>query len=123
MMAFRRTTLKSKSGGVFRPIAAPIKHVVIREIVPGLLFLYGYRFELRVVPNQRPEILSIDLAEPFQPFGHALRFAALKSLCHPVEQVVVRIEMSLRMRARIFVTLVRARQRAFEYVAKIKDVI
>jgi hypothetical protein len=96
---------------------------VIREVVPGLLLLDRDRFELRVIPNEGPEVLSIDLTEPFQPFGHALRFAALKSLRHSIKQVVVRIEMSLRMRARVFVALVRARQRAFEHVAKIKDVV
>ena len=40
-----------------------------------------------------------------------------------IEQIVIRIEVSLRMRAGIFIAFVRAGQRTFKHIAKIKDVI
>src|SRR5436190_18974241 len=103
MMSFGRATLESKCRRIFRPVAAPIKHIVIRKIVPRLLLLDGHCFQLRVVPNERPEILSVDLAESLQPFSNALCFATLKALSHAIEQVVIGIEMALRMCARIFI--------------------
>src|SRR5882762_7527865 len=118
-MPFRRPTFESKGGRLFRPIAAPVDNIVIRKVVRSGLPLDSDGFQFCVVPNQRPKIFRVDVAKSLQPGGYALRLAALKPLRQPIEQVVVRIEMSLRMSSRILLAFVRAREWPFEHIAKI----
>src|SRR6266576_3932741 len=87
------------------------------------LSLDGHGFEFRVVPNQRPKVFRIDLAKSLQPRGYTLDFSTLKASGQAIEQVVVRIEMALRMSPWILLALVRARKWSFEDIAKIKYVI
>ena len=123
VMAFGRAAFEGKGGGISRPVAPPIDHLMVREVVRCRLLLNWHRFQFRVVPYQRPEIFRIHLAELLQPCGHTLRFAILKSLGEAIHQIEVRIEVTTRMRAWIFVTFVRPRERAFEDVPEVKDVI
>src|SRR5437870_1041430 len=122
-MAFRRTTLKGKGGRLLCPIAAPVEHVVIWKVMPGWLSLDRLGFEISVVPKQRPEVFGTNLTELLQPFSHTLGLATMKALSQAIEQVVVRIEMALRMSAWIFLTFACTRQRTFKDVTKIKHVI
>ena len=91
--------------------------------MPRLLLVDRHGFQLCVVPDKRPKILGVDVTEALQPIGDALRFAALKPLRDAIKQIVVRIELSLRMRPGILVALVSTRQRSFEHIAKVKDVV
>src|SRR6266404_7267406 len=109
MVAFGRTALKSKGGRFLCPIAAPIENVVVWKVMPGGLSLHRHGFEVRVVPNQRPEIFRINLVESLQPYGHALRLAALEALSQAIEQIVVGMKMPLRMSARILFAFACAR--------------
>src|SRR5438105_36984 len=101
MMAFGWAAFESERRRVLRPIASPIEHVVIRKVVPRCLPLDGHSFQVRVVPNQRPEIFGVDLPKFLQPISHTLRLATVKALRDAIKQVVVSIEVSLRMGARI----------------------
>src|SRR5712671_1503177 len=96
---------------------------MVGKIVPGGLSFDGNGFEFRVEPDQRPEVLRVNLTESIQPGGHTLRIAALEALRQAIEQVVVRMKMALRMSARVLLTFARARQRSFENIPKIKNVI
>src|ERR1043166_4229536 len=96
---------------------------MVGEVVPSLLLLDGHSFEFRVVPDQRPEVLGINLAQSFEPSRDPLRLLALKSLRETIEQVVVAVEMAAGMCARILRSLMRAGQSTFEDIAKIKNVI
>src|SRR5437660_1680173 len=122
-MSFRRTTLESERDRFTRPVAAPIEDVMIQEMMRRRLALNGHGFEFRVIPNQRPEILCVNLPELFEPLGHTLGRAALEALGHSVEQVVIRVEVSLRMRPRILCAFARASQWSLEDVAEIKHII
>src|SRR6266705_3296911 len=123
MMTLGRAALKRKSSCVLRPIAAPIENIVVGKVVPGRLSLDGRGLKVRVVPNQRPKIFRVNLIESFQPRSHTLRLGALEALRQAIEQIVIGMKMPLRMSAWILLALAGARQRSFEDIAKIKNVI
>src|SRR5258706_9228545 len=123
MIALGWAALESKSGRLFRPIPEPIKNIVVRKIVPGGLSLNRYSFDVWVVPHQRPKIFGVNLSHSLQPRRHALRFAAPEPLCQAIEQVVIRVKVSLRMSARVLLAFACACQRSFEDISKIKDVV
>src|SRR6266436_421570 len=96
---------------------------MVWKIVPRGLSLKRYGLEVGVVPNQRPKVFRVNLSELLQPSGHTLRLSALEALRQTIEQVVVRTEVSLWMSPRVLFAKACARQRTFEDIAEIKDVI
>jgi hypothetical protein len=83
---------------------------MVRKVVPRRLPLDGHGFETRVVPDERPEVFRVNLIESLQPRGHTLGLATLEALSQAIEQIVIGIKMSARMRARVFLAFARARQ-------------
>ena len=122
-MSFGRSTFESERSGVFGPTTAPIKDLVISKVMRRILPFDWYRLNVRVVPDERPEIFGVDLIETLQPAGDALRFAALKTLRQAIKQIVVRVKVSAGMRARNLFAFARASQRPFKDVAKIEYVL
>src|SRR5882724_603340 len=93
------------------------------KVMPSRLLLDRHGFEVRVKPNQRPKVFRVNLIESLQPLSDTLRLAALKALRQAIEQIVICLEMSLRMRAWVLFSFAGAGQWSFEDIAKIKDVI
>src|SRR5258705_4019052 len=93
------------------------------KVMPSRSLLDRHGFEVRIKPNQRPKVFRVNLIESLQPLSHALRLAALKTLRQAIEQIVICVEMSLRMRARVLLPFAGAGQWSFEDIAKIKDVV
>ena len=122
-MPFGRPTLESERSRVFGPTTAPIKDLVISKVMRSILPFDWYWLNVRVVPDERPEIFGVDLIETLQPAGDALRFAALKTLRQAIKQIVVRVKVSAGMRARDLFAFARASQRPFKDVAKIEYVL
>src|SRR2546421_8482982 len=122
-MSFGRSALESECSRVFGPTTAPIKDLVISKVMRRILPFDWYGLNVRVVPDERPEIFGVDLIETLQPVGDALRFAALKTLCQAIKQIVVRMKVSAGMRARGLFAFARASQRPFKDVAKIEYVL
>src|SRR5256714_14048876 len=122
-MPFRRSTLEGERSRVFGPIAAPVKDLMISKVMPRLPPFDWYRLHVRVVPDERPEIFSVDLIETLKPVGDALCFAALKTLRQAIKQIVIGMKVSAGVRACDLFAFARASQRPFKDVAKIEYVL
>src|SRR6266446_3602905 len=122
-MSFGRSTFESERSSVFGPTTAPIKDLVISKVMRRFLSFDWYWLNIRVVPDERPEIFGVDLIETLEPIGNALRFAALKSLRQAIKQIVVRMKVAAGMSARDLFTFARASQGPFKDVAKIEYVL
>src|SRR5678815_3111853 len=113
-MSLAWSTLKCKGSCIGSPVAAPKEDVVIFEVIGGRLLLNRNGFQSRVEPDQRPVVLSIDLFEIPQPRGHTLSFRIVEPLREPIEQIVVGVEVTVWMRARILVPFAAPGQRSFK---------
>src|SRR5438034_9190566 len=88
MVPFGRTTLESKRHCIPGPITAPVEDVVIRKVVPCCLAHDWHRFDTRVIPGERPEIVRIDLVKASEPVGHASGFSILKTLRQAIQSLL-----------------------------------
>src|SRR5205807_9807337 len=109
--------------GVFGPTTAPIKDLVISKVMRRFLPFDWNWLNVRVVPDERPEIFSIDLIETLEPVGDALRFPALKTLRQAIKQIVIGMKVSAGMHAGDLFAFARASQRPFKDVPKIEYVL
>src|SRR5687767_2632194 len=98
-MPFGWTTLECEGRSIRTPIRTPIDDLVVSKVMRCGLLLDRHGLNGWVIPEQRPVVFSVHVSGLFQPRCNALGFTTAKALRHPVENVVVGVKSSPRMRA------------------------
>src|SRR4051794_13043854 len=96
-VSLRGTALGGDRNCIGRPTGTPVGNTVILEVVPARKRLHWRGRNCRVVPEQRPKILSVHLVHALHPRGDILRLGTVESRGHAVEDVVVRVKASVGM--------------------------